>query len=85
MDFQIGFNLAIALLGGLGGWVLKSIGEALKDLRAKDDALGKEVHQVHLLVADHYVKRDELDKHLSAIFDVLRRIEEKLDGEADKK
>lgn len=84
MDFQVGFNVAIAFVSVLGGWVLRSISEAIKDLRAQDEKLGNEVHQVHLLVAGNYVKREEMDKHLSAIFEVLRRIEEKLDGKADK-
>lgn len=84
MDFQLGFNVAVGLAGFLGGWILTSISTAIKDLRTQDEKLGNEVHQVHLLVAGSYVKRDELDKHLSAIFDVLRRIEEKLDGKADK-
>lgn len=84
MDFQLGFNVAVGLAGFLGGWILTSISTAIKDLRMQDEKLGSEVHQVHLLVAGSYVKRDELDKHLSAIFDVLRRIEEKLDGKADK-
>ena len=84
MDFQVGFNVAIALLGILGGWVLRSISESIKDLRSRDEKLSTEVHQVHLLVAGSYVKRDELDRHLTAIFEALRRIEEKLDGKADK-
>lgn len=84
MDFQVGFNVAIALLGVLGGWALRSFGEAIRDLRSQDEKLSNEVHQVHLLVAGNYVKREEMDKHLSAIFEALRRIEEKLDGKADK-
>ena len=84
MDFQVGFNVAIALLGILGGWVLRTISESIKDLRSQDEKLSTEVHQVHLLVAGSYVKRDELDWHLTAIFEALRRIEEKLDGKADK-
>jgi hypothetical protein len=83
-DMQIAFNISMALLGGLGGWILKSIGEAIHELRKKDEALGTEVHQVHLLVASNYVKRDELDKQLSAMFETLRRIEEKMDGKVDK-
>jgi len=84
MDFQVGFNIAIALLGAIGGWYLKSTAEAIKDLRSKDDALGKEVHEVHLLVAGNYVKRDEMKEGLDAVFSALRRIEEKLDDKADK-
>ena len=84
MDMQEAFNIAITLTGFLGGWVLKSISDAIKELRTQDEKLGSEVHQVHLLVAGSYVRREELDKHLCAIFDVLRRIEEKLDGKADK-
>ncbi len=84
MDFQVGFNIAIALLGGLGGWILKSVGDAIHELRTQDGKLNDEVHQVHLLVAGSYVKRDEMEKSMTSIFNVLRRIEDKLDGKADK-
>lgn len=84
-DMQIAFDVVVSLIGGMGGWILKTIWEAIKDLQKKDEALGVEVHQVHILVAGNYVKREELDKHLTAIFELLRRIEGKFDGKVDKK
>ena len=35
-------------------------------------------------MAGNYVKRDELEKTLSAIFAKLEKISDKLDGKADK-
>lgn len=84
MDLQSAFNITLTIAGFLGGYVLKAINDSIKDLRKQDASLGNEVHQIHILVAGSYVKRDELDKHLDALFETLRRIEEKLDGKADK-
>ena len=78
MDMQTAFNVAIALAGAFGGYVLKAINDAIIELRKKDDSLAIEVHQVHLLVAGSYVKREEMDKHLTAIFEALRRIEDRI-------
>jgi hypothetical protein len=74
----------MALAGFLGGYVLKAINDSIKELRRQDAHLTSEVHQIHILVAGSYVKRDELEKHIDALFESLRRIEEKLDGKADK-
>lgn len=83
-DMQIAFDVVVSLIGGMGGWILKTIWDAIKDLQKKDEALGAEVHQVHILVAGTYVKREELDKIMNNLFDTLRRIEGKLDGKQDK-
>lgn len=84
MDFQVGFNIAVALAGGLMGWVLKSITDRMDNLTAADKELTTKVQAIEVLVAGQYVKRDDLDKHIDNIFAALRRIEEKLDGKADK-
>lgn len=83
-DWQAAFNIAIGFGGAMGGWFLKSVGDAISDLRNKDAALGAELHQVHLLVADNYVKRDEFKSSLDAMFESLRRIEDKLMHKQDK-
>lgn len=84
MDFQAAFNIAIALVGALGGWMLKSISDAIRDLRDRDNALTTELHQIHILVAGDYIKREEFKDELNAIFDMLRQIDAKLHGKADK-
>lgn len=84
MDFQVGFNVSVMLAGALMGWVLKTITDRMDGLQAADTTLTDKVQKIEVLVAGQYVKRDDLDKHIDNIFAVLRRIEEKLDGKADK-
>ena len=84
MDFQVGFNLAIALVAFLGGWVLNSLRSSIDSLQKADTSLTTKVQAIEVLVAGSYVKRDDLDKLTSALFAKLDKIEAKLDGKADK-
>ncbi len=84
MDFQVGFNLAIALVAFLGGWVLNSLRASIDSLQKADTSLTTKVQTIEVLVAGSYVKRDDLDKLTSALFAKLDKIEAKLDGKADK-
>lgn len=75
------------LFGGFGflcGWLLKILWQMVRDLQKADLLLTTKVQAVEVLVAGQYVKRDELDRSLGAIFEYLRRIEDKLDGKVDK-
>lgn len=45
----------------------------------------KEISAVQIKVAQHYPTKAEIDRTNNALFDQLRRIEEKLDEKADKK
>jgi hypothetical protein len=77
---QIFVNVAFALVGGLCSWVLKFLYDRMKDLQVDLRALADQLQGVEVLVAGQYVKRVELDR----IYDALIRIENKLDGKADK-
>ena len=50
-DLQIIFNIAVALSGALGGWILKTIWDAIKSLDADVKALGQRMHH-------EFVRRD---------------------------
>lgn len=78
------FNLAITLIGFLGGWVLNSLKSSIGALQKADHDLTAKVQSVEVLVAGSYVKRDDLDKLSAALFAKLDKIEGKLDGKADK-
>lgn len=78
------FNIVTAVGGALGGWWMKAMWEALKELRQADDKLAREVSDLKVLVAGQYVSREAFDKLSEAIFKKLDRIEEKLDKKADK-
>lgn len=84
MDNQTLINLAIAIAGALGGWVLNSLRDSIQSLHQQDAALITKVQSIEVLVAGEYVKRDDLDKLSHALFTKLDRIEVKIDNKADK-
>ena len=84
MDAQTFINIAIGLVGTLGGWVLNSLKGSIEALQSADSSLAAKVQEIEVLVAGHYVKRDDLDKLSHALFTKLDRIEVKIDGKADK-
>lgn len=45
MEGQILFNILIAVSGGLGGWILKMIWDAVSELRKDMKELNREVNQ----------------------------------------
>lgn len=78
------FNYALALCGALGGWVLKVIWDAVKDLQAADKVLVEKVNTIEILIAGNYMSKQDFDKIAIAIFAKLDKIEDKLDKKADK-
>ena len=83
MDQNV-FNIAIGIAGALGGWWMKAMWEAVKDLKTADERLASQVSDLKVLVAGDYVRREMFDRLSDAIFTKLDRIENKLDGKADK-
>ena len=75
MDFQVGFNIALAIISALGGWVLKVLHESLRDLTEADSRLTTKVQAIEVLVAGHYIPRHEFESKLDAMFNKLDRIE----------
>lgn len=78
------FNAAIGLITSLGAWLMRTMWQDLRELQLADKQLSEKVSQIEVVVAGQYVKRDELQKLSDAIFAKLDRIEDKLDGKADK-
>lgn len=82
------FNWAVGIAGTLGGWWLKAVWEAVRDLQTADKEIVDRVAAIDLLVAGQYAKRDYLESRVSelgaAIFNKLDRIETKLDRKVDK-
>ena len=84
MDPQTIINTAIALVGFLGGWILKVIWEGVKDLQSADKILAEKVNTIEILIAGTYMSKLDFDKIAAAIFDKLDKIEDKLDRKVDK-
>lgn len=73
MDYQVLFNAAITLAAFLGGWVLNNITKALD--RLDTDVRG---------MPTSYVSKIDYRSDLHDIKALLTRIDDKLDGKADK-
>lgn len=84
MDTQAIINVAIGVIGFLGGWVLKVVWESLKDLQAADKELTEKVATIEILVAGSCVTREDFANTIRAVFTKLDRIEDKIDHKADR-
>ena len=84
MDPQTIINAAIALVGFLGGWILKVVWEGVKDLQSADKILAEKVNTIEILIAGTYISKHDFDKIAAAIFAKLDKIEDKLDRKVDK-
>ena len=78
MPSQELFNILVMAVGGLGGWVLKAVWEAIRDLKNDVKDLGHEVRV-------GYVRRDDFLDAIDRIETMLSRIFDKLDDKADKR
>lgn len=75
------------LLGGFGtllGFLLNAVWQAVKDLQKADQALVQKFSELEVLVAGNYVRKEELQDNIKALFAKLDRIEDKLDRKVDR-
>jgi len=77
-------NWMLAGFGGLSGFLLNAVWQAVKDLQTADKELTKKVSEIEVLVAGAYVKKEEFSTAVTALFTKLDRIEDKIDKKADK-
>jgi hypothetical protein len=77
-------NWLLTGFGALIGFLLNAVWQAVKDLQVADKALTEKVGQIEVLVAGNYLRRDDFEHTIEALFKKLDKIEDKLDGKADK-
>jgi hypothetical protein len=77
-------NWLLAGFGGLIGFLLNVVWQAVKDLQVADKELAGKVAEIEVLVAGAYVRKDEFTQSVNALFAKLDRIEDKLDKKVDK-
>jgi hypothetical protein len=73
MDYQVLFNIAVAVAGFFGGWTLNRIYQAI-------DRLDQDVRHM----PSNYVARDDYRADMVDIKAMLGRIFDRLDNKADK-
>ena len=76
-----------AIIGGFGAalaFILKVVWEGLRELQRADVEIATRVSEMQLLVAGNYVKKEDLESSMKALFAKLDKIEDKLDKKADR-
>lgn len=83
-EYQVFFDVAVGIIGVLGGWVLNTVWGAVKDLQEADKELAEKVGQIEVLVAGRYVTRDEFNTVLNQMFTKLDNIRDLVSQKADR-
>ena len=73
MDYQVLFNLAVAVAGFFGGWTLNNITKTLERL----DADVRDFHR-------EFVDKEDYHRDIDELKDICKQIFAKLDNKADK-
>lgn len=73
MDAQMVINTLIMLVAFFGGWFLRVVWQKVNDNDVR-------LNQMEILVAGTYVKREEFEKKVDAMFTKLDKISEKIDS-----
>lgn len=84
MDYQVMFNIAIAALAFLGGWVLNTLWASIKELQKADSDLASKVSSIEVVVAGQYVPREEFTLALNTLYNKLDRISDQISSKADR-
>ena len=77
MNDQTIINLIIGSVLSVLGWFARQLWDAVQDLK-------NDMKEIEIDLPTHYVRKDELEQRFNKIEDMLNRIFEKLDNEADK-
>jgi len=77
-------NWAVAGFGALGGFVLKSVWDAVKDLQFADRRITDKLASIEVLIVGDYIKKEEFNTISNIIFIKLDKIMDKLEAKADK-
>ena len=77
MEWQPIINIAAITMIGLFAWLFKQLWDAVQRLKV-------DLKQLEVKLPEQYVRKDEFNAILNRIYDILERIEKKVDGKADK-
>ena len=83
-ETQIFFDVAVAVIGAMGGWILNTVWVAVKELQKADKELAEKVGEIEVLVAGRYMTREEFNHTLSQVFGKLDTIRDMIAKKADR-
>lgn len=73
MDYQVLFNLSVAVAGFFGGWTLNNITKTL-------ERLDKDIREFQR----DFVDKEDYHRDIDELKDICKQIFQKLDSKADK-
>lgn len=73
MDWQTAFNLAIALAGGVVGWLVRVVWDAQQRLQG-------DLNDLERRLPETYARRDDIGRMMDAISDRFDRLERLIQG-----
>jgi hypothetical protein len=77
MDWQPYINIALGSGFAVAGWFARQVWGAVQDLK-------RDLKDLEVKLPVEYVRKDDLSDMMDRIYQILDRIERKLDGKADK-
>jgi hypothetical protein len=77
MDWQPYINISLASAFAVAGWFARQVWGAVQELK-------RDLKTLEVKLPIEYVRKDDLAETLSRIYQILDRIERKLDSKADK-
>jgi hypothetical protein len=77
MDWQPYINIGLASAFAIAGWFARQVWGAVQELKS-------DLKTLEVKLPIEYVRKDDLAETLSRIYQILDRIERKLDSKADK-
>lgn len=84
MDWPAFFNLAVSVAGVVISWLVKALFDRMKSMEQADNRMAEQLARLREELPERFVRRDDYRESLDAIFNTLRRIEDKVDRKADK-
>jgi hypothetical protein len=83
-ETQIFFDVAVAVIGAMGGWILNTVWVSVKELQKANKDLADKVGEIEVLVAGRYMTRDEFNNTLAQVFNKLDTIRDMIAKKADR-
>ena len=77
-------QLLLTLFASVIGWLVKGLFERIKGLEIADTELAKEISELRVELPTHYTSKNDFKEFIDNVFNMLRRIEDKIDRKADK-
>lgn len=84
MDLQVLFNGAVSVIFLLSGWFIRTIYDAIRDLKEDMREVEREIRDKYLRKDDYREDMSQIREELKDIKRIMGSIYDKLDGKADK-